>query len=98
MILLKDDLVKAGPFKRDRQGIPTEESIIKLHAVIFKHSQKRIIVKELEYQKKRIKLLKEKKMNEYLEVVRRSDIEYRRIEKYVTEKALYVMNLDHTLY
>ena len=49
MVLLKDDLTKSGPYKKDRAGMPQEDSIIKLHAVIFKHSQKRIINKELEY-------------------------------------------------
>jgi len=49
LALLKDDLVKSGPYKRDRSGIPERESIIKLHAVIFKHAQKKIIDKELDY-------------------------------------------------
>jgi len=49
LTLLKDDLIKAGPYKRDRSGIPISESVIKLHAVIFKHSQKKIIEKEMDY-------------------------------------------------
>lgn len=47
--LLKDDLMKAGPYKRDRSGIPESDSVIKLHAVIFKHCQKKIIERELDY-------------------------------------------------
>ena len=38
LVLLKDDLVKSGPYKRDRSGMPESESVIKLHAVIFKHA------------------------------------------------------------
>ena len=49
LILLKDDLIKAGPYKRDRSGIPVNDCMIKLHAVIYKHSQKKIIEKEMEY-------------------------------------------------
>lgn len=44
--LLKDDLVKSGPYKRDAKGIPTDESLVKLHAIIHRHSQKFIIEKE----------------------------------------------------
>jgi len=49
LVLLRDDLQKAGPYKKDRSGIPEHESIIKMHAVIFKHAQKKIIEKELDY-------------------------------------------------
>ena len=95
--MLKDDLVKSGPYKRDRAGMPQEDSIIKLHAVIFKHAQKRIINKELDYQEKRIKMLKDKDFAGYSEIVRRAELEYRKIEKYVTEQALYLMKLEYEL-
>ena len=49
LVLLKDDLIKAGPYKRDRGGIPVNDCMVKLHAVIYKHSQKKIIEKEMEY-------------------------------------------------
>ena len=54
LVLLKDDLHKSGPYKRDRAGMPEANSVIKLHAVIFKHAQKKIIDVELGYQKRRI--------------------------------------------
>ena len=38
LILLKDDLMKAGPYKRDRSGMPVSDAVIKIHAVVFKHS------------------------------------------------------------
>lgn len=49
LLQLKDDLMRAGPYKRDRSGVPESNSVIKLHAVIFKHSQKKIIDVELGY-------------------------------------------------
>lgn len=97
-MLLKDDLQKSGPYKRDRSGMPTEESIIKMHAVIFKHTQKKIIEKELFYQEKRIQHLKDKNMAQYKNLVRKANVEYRQIEDYVTEKACALMKLDLVLY
>lgn len=38
LVLLKDDLQKSGPYKRDRSGMPEANAVIKIHAVIFKHS------------------------------------------------------------
>ena len=98
MVLLKDDLVKAGPYKRDHSGIPASESVIKLHAVVFKHAQKKIIEREISNQSKRIKLLQDKDMVAYRNLVSHADIEYRQIENYVREKALQLMNLDIELY
>ena len=98
LVLMKDDLIKAGPFKRDRSGMPEADSVIKLHAVIFKHSQKKIIETELAYQKRRIQYIKDKDMTAYRSLVRKADKEYRQIEDYVTRRALAIMNLDETLF
>jgi len=38
LMLLRNDLSKAGPYKKDKSGVPEQESVIKLHAVIFKHA------------------------------------------------------------
>ena len=76
LTLLRDDLQKAGPYKRDRSGMPVQDAIIKIHAVVFKHAQKKIIEKELAYQKKRIKYITENDMAAYKNVVRRSNTEY----------------------
>ena len=48
-----------------------------MHAVIFKHAQKKIIDRELYYQERRIKALKAKDMEKYNKLVRRADAEYR---------------------
>ena len=69
-----------------------------MHAVIFKHSQKKIIEKELDYQEKRIKHLKSQDMVSYKKLVSRSTKEYRQIEKYVAEKACAIMQFDPALY
>ena len=62
--------------------------------MIFKHAQKKIIEKELEYQKQRIQYLKDKNMTKFKDLVRRATIEYRQIEQYVTEKACWIMKLE----
>ena len=98
LALLKDDLIKSGPYKRDRSGMPTQESIIKLHAVIFKHAQKKIIEREIDYQKRRLQYIKEKDMIPFKSLVRRSYFEYQQIEDYVRGKALGLMNLELNLY
>ena len=98
LILLRNDLSKAGPYKKDKSGVPEQQSVIKLHAVIFKHAQKKIIDRELDYQDKRIKALQAKDMEKYKKFVRRADMEYRQIENYVRDKACALMNLDPYLY
>ncbi len=98
LTLLKDDLHKSGPYKRDRSGMPIEESVIKMHAVIFKHAQKKIIEKELYYQEKRIQYLKDKNMTQYKNLVRKASIEYGQIEEYVADKACGLMKIDKVIY
>ena len=44
---LRNDLSKAGPYKKDKSGVPEQMSVIKMHAVIFKHAQKKMIDREL---------------------------------------------------
>ena len=38
LTLLKDDLIKCAPFKRNPKGQIKNDSLIKLHGIIFKHS------------------------------------------------------------
>ena len=78
--------------------MPQSDSIIKLHAVIFKHAQKKIIEKEINYQAKRIQCIKNKDMVKYKSIIRRTHTEYQQIEEYVRGKALGLMKLDLTLY
>ena len=56
--------------------MPVQDAIIKIHAVVFKHAQKKIIEKELAYQKKRIRYITENDMAAYKNIVRRSNTEY----------------------
>ena len=36
--LLKDDLIQSAPYKRNHKGEINIKSLVKLHAIIFKHS------------------------------------------------------------
>ena len=63
--------------------MPEGNSVIKLHAVIFKHAQKKIIDKELKYQKRRVQYIQEKDMASYRNLVRHTDTEYKQYEHYV---------------
>ena len=63
--------------------MPETDSTIKLHAVIFKHTQKLIIEREADYRAKRIACLKAKDEDGYKKLVRRSNKEYTAIENHV---------------
>ena len=97
-MLLKDDLTRGGPYKRDPRGNPTNKSLVTLHAIIFKHSQKKIIEREMELQQTRMPLFKEQKWAEYKETVRKGTLEMDQISKYVAKRALEIVNLTQDKY
>ena len=97
--LLKDDLIQSAPYKRNHKGEINIKSLVKLHAIIFKHSQKKIMLREREhYQPERIKSLKENDMVKYKQLVLRGAREFEGIGQYVTRKVCELVNLKEKAY
>ena len=94
LTLLKDDLIKAAPFKKNPKGEVNFESLIKLHGVAYKHAQKKIMNRELDvYQPARVKALKENDMTAYKQVVRKGSINSEVLTEYVRKSACKLLKI-----